>query len=86
MSKKTDTIKEAHAFVLSEAKANVAFVKSSPSNVEQAKQINAALANIVAMERNMVMHKAVERAVKNDDENLQILPPHRSRAERKQIP
>lgn len=73
-----NSIEKSHAFVLSQAKANVNFIKANPANVAQAKQINAALANIVAMERNMVMHKAVERAILNDD--LQKLPANRSRA------
>jgi hypothetical protein len=64
--KKTTTLQTSHAFVLAEAKANVDFIKSSPRNVEQAKQINAALANIVAMERNAVMMKAIERAYGKD--------------------
>jgi KaiC/GvpD/RAD55 family RecA-like ATPase len=43
--------------------------------LEQAKQINTALANIVAMERNMVMYKALERTIRNDrNEDLPNLP------------
>lgn len=68
------TIHDSHAFVLDQSRANVAFIKASPSNVAQAKQINAALANIVASERNVVMHKAIERAIQNDnDPDLQKL-------------
>jgi hypothetical protein len=68
--KTKSTLQASHDFVLAEAKANVAFVKISPANVEQAKQINAALANIVAMERNRVMNNAVERAYGNGLQKL----------------
>ena len=69
------SIHESHAFVLSQAKANIEFIKVSPKNVEQAKQINSSLANIVAMERNMVMYNALQRARRNDlNEDLQKLP------------
>lgn len=71
------SIHESHAFVLAQAKANIDFIKACPTHVGQAKQINTSLANIVAMERNMVMHNALERAVRNDrNENLQNLPEH----------
>lgn len=76
--KPPDTIRQTHAFVLAEARANIQFVKASPENVEQAKQINAALANIVAMERNLVMDKAVERALRrNENDDVLLLPPDR---------
>lgn len=69
------SIHESHAFVLEQAKKNIEFIKASPSHVGQAKQINTALANIVASERNQIMHKALERALKNDrNENLPRLP------------
>ena len=68
------TINQSRDFVLEQAKANIEFIKASPANVGQAKQINTALANIVAMERNMVMHSALERAIENDKKNLQGLP------------
>lgn len=68
-------ISESHAFVLEQARLNIEFIKASPANTNQAKQINASLANIVAMERNIVMHKALQRAIKNDrDEVLPGLP------------
>lgn len=67
-------IHESRDFVLMHAKANIEFIKASPANLGQAKQINTALANIVAMERNMVMHSALERAIENDKKNLQRLP------------
>jgi len=60
------SIHESHKFVLEQARLNIEFIKSNPTHVAQAKQINTALANIVAMERNMVMHNALERA-KNKD-------------------
>jgi uncharacterized protein YrrD len=56
------TIKDARDYVLAQAKANIAFVKQSKANVEQAHQVNISLANIVAMERNMVMHDALQRS------------------------
>lgn len=69
------SIQESHAFVLEQAKANIEFIKANPANVGQAKQINTSLANIVAMERNMVMHNALERALKKQrNEDLQKLP------------
>ena len=68
------SIHESHTFVMDQAKANIAFIKANPAHVEQAKQINASLANIVAMERNMVMHSALQRALRNDrNEDLQNL-------------
>lgn len=69
------SIQESHRFVLEEARKNIEFVKKSPSHVAQAKQINTSLANIVAMERNMVMHGVLERAKLNDNrEGLPRLP------------
>ena len=71
------SIHQSRDFVLEQAKLNIEFIKASPSHVGQAKQINTSLANIVAMERNMVMHNALERALKNDrNENLPGLPEH----------
>lgn len=67
------SIHDSHDFVLEKAKANVAFILDDPKNVGQAKQINAALATIVASERNMIMSRALDRALKND-ENLPRLP------------
>jgi len=66
-------------YVLEQAKANIELLKSSPASVAQAQQINASLATIVAMERNMVMHRALERSLRpHSDENLQRLPEHQS--------
>ena len=62
------TIHETHAFVLAQAKANIEFIKASPSHVGQAKQINTALATLVANERNMVMHNALERALRKNEQ------------------
>ncbi len=59
-------LKESYDYVLAEARANIEFVRLSANNVQQAQQVNSSLANIVAMERNIVMDKAVERAIKND--------------------
>ena len=71
------SIHESRDFVLAQAKANIDFIKASPANVGQAKQINTSLANIVAMERNVVMHNALERARrKYRNEDLQGLPEH----------
>ena len=76
MVKRRDmSLHESHAFVVAQAKANIEFIKASAAHVGQAKQINTALANIVASERNQIMHKALERAIKND-ENLPRLPEH----------
>ncbi len=61
------SIHQSHEFVLAQAKANIEFIKASPANVGQAKQINTALATIVASERNVVMHNALERAIRNDE-------------------
>lgn len=69
------SIHESRDFVLERAKSNIDFIKANPANLGQAKQINTALANIVAMERNMVMYKALERAIRNDrNEGLPNLP------------
>lgn len=68
------SIHESHAFVLEQARENISFIKQNPGNVGQAKQINTSLANIVAMERNMVMHQALERAIRNDTPPLPELP------------
>lgn len=67
------SIHESHAFVLEQARLNIMFVKASPGHVAQAKQVNSALATMVASERNMVMHRALERALRNDDEDVQGL-------------
>ena len=67
-------IQHSRDFVIEQAKENIAFIKASPSNLGQAKQINTALANIVAMERNMVMHRAVERMISNDNQDVPRLP------------
>lgn len=68
------SIQDSRDFVIKQAKENIEFIKTSPSNLGQAKQINTALANIVAMERNMVMHRAVERMISNDSQNVPRLP------------
>jgi hypothetical protein len=77
MTPETSTIHASHSFVLEQAKANIAFVRANAEHVEQAKQINASLANIVAMERNLVMHNALERAkLKELNEDMQKLLKH----------
>ena len=77
MTLETSTIHASHSFVLEQAKANIAFVQANAEHVEQAKQINASLANIVAMERNLVMHNALERAkLKELNEDMQKLLKH----------
>ena len=68
------SIHQSRDFVIDQAKENIKFIKASPANIGQAKQINTALANIVAMERNMVMHTALERAIENDKKSMQGLP------------
>lgn len=72
------TIQQSYAFVLEQSKENIDYVRRNPANVGQAKQVNSALANIVAMERNMVMHRAVERALQND-QKLPAVPFHEPR-------
>jgi hypothetical protein len=62
----SESIQDIREFVLHQAKQNIEFVKQSPGNVAQAKQVNSSLSAIVAMERNIVMHKALERARKNE--------------------
>lgn len=70
---KRSSLKESHEFVLEQSKLNVQFIKADPRNVAQGKQINGALANIVASERNIVMRDALDRALKND-QDLPRLP------------
>lgn len=48
-------LNESRVFVLETAKQNIKNVTTRPGFVEQAKQVNASLASIVAMERNVVM-------------------------------
>lgn len=63
------------AYVLEEAKANIEFIKQNRANVDQAHEINTALANIVAMERNVVMDRAIERGLRREqDIAMQDLP------------
>lgn len=71
------SIEKSRDYVLAQAKANIDFVMRSPSNVEQAKQVNSSLAAIVAMERNMVMDRALNRQ-KNGGyvEEVPRLPEH----------
>jgi hypothetical protein len=54
-------IEKSRDYVLAQAKANIDFVMKSPGNIEQAKQVNSSLAAIVAMERNVVMDRAISR-------------------------
>lgn len=54
------TIQSSKAFVLEQARKNIERVVENPGYVEQAKQVNASLASIVAMERNAVMHEAIQ--------------------------
>ncbi len=69
------TIYDSRDYVLAQSKANIEFIKANPASVGPAKQINAALANIVAMERNVIMHNALERSLRpNSNEGLQGLP------------
>ena len=55
------TINQSKAFVIEQAKLNIERVSKDPSYVNQAKQVNASLASIVAMERNAIMHEALKR-------------------------
>jgi len=68
------SIQDSHAFVLEQSRANIEFIKLNPAHVSQGKQINAALANIVACERNDIMRKALERAIRRDHADLPGLP------------
>lgn len=72
------SIEDSCAYVLEQAKLNIEFARANPSAVSQAKQVNASLAAIVAMERNMVMHRALNRTLRNrfPDEDMQDLPEH----------
>lgn len=59
------TIQSSKAFVLEQARKNIERVVENPGYVEQAKQVNASLASIVAMERNAVMHEAIQLSRKS---------------------
>lgn len=62
------------AYVIEQAKANIADLKAHPDNISVAQQVNASLANIVAMERNMIMHRALAKARTSDAEIVPRLP------------
>lgn len=51
---------ETKNFIINEAKANIARVKDAPDYAAQAKQVNASLATVVALDRNDVMPRALE--------------------------
>lgn len=55
------SITESRQFVIDTAKANIARVIEDKSYVAQAKQVNASLASLVAMERNAVMLEVTRR-------------------------
>lgn len=55
------TIQESREFVIEQARLNIERVKREPGFTNQAKQVNASLASIVAMERNAIMHEALKR-------------------------
>ena len=46
-------------FVLNEAKENIKRVKGDKEYIGQAKQVNASLGKLVAMDRNKVMNDAI---------------------------
>jgi hypothetical protein len=70
-------IHQSRDFVLDQAKRNIEFVLKSQANVGQAKQVNASLSAIVAIERSMVMYQALERMRKGGgNEDVQGLPEH----------
>lgn len=71
----SDSIHDSKAFVLEQAKRNIEAVSQNPGYVEQAKQVNASLASIVAMERNAVMFEAIQlQRVKADALQMPGLP------------
>ena len=55
------SIAESRQFVIDTAKANIAKVVEDRGYVAQAKQVNASLASLVAMERNAVMLEVARR-------------------------
>lgn len=55
------TIEDSKQFVIEQARINIERVSRDSGYVNQAKQVNASLASIVAMERNAVMLTAIER-------------------------
>lgn len=48
-------------YVLEQAKENIRRVTESANYIQQAQQVNTSLGNIIAMERNIVMHEALKR-------------------------
>lgn len=61
----SDSIQTSKEFVLEQARKNIKRVEEDRGYVEQAKQVNASLASIVAMERNAVMFEAIKRSRSN---------------------
>lgn len=66
------TIEDSRDFVIEQARLNIERTVKDPAFVNQAKQVNASLASIVAMERNSVMLEALKRSKRH--ENLPGLP------------
>ena len=56
------SITESRDYVLKQARENIEMIKANPGYTSQAKQVNASLASIVAMERNAVMLQAIENS------------------------
>jgi hypothetical protein len=71
-------------YVVAESKKNIAFLKENPTHVPAGKQINSSLGNIVTMARNLIMEKAIDRAITNDRaKGLQELRISEARSDRK---
>jgi hypothetical protein len=67
-------MEETRRFVIEQAQQNIEFIKANPTLIGRAKQVNSSLANIVAMERNVIMNRALERAIRKDDQSMPRLP------------
>jgi hypothetical protein len=65
----SNNMSDTRDYVIQQAKENIELVKKDKSFVSQAKQINTSLANIVAMERNAIMLKALNRG-SNPNRNI----------------
>jgi acyl-CoA reductase-like NAD-dependent aldehyde dehydrogenase len=62
--------------VIEQSRKNIEFIMANPDRINQAKQINTAISNIVASERNEIMRRAVDMTNKRheDLQKLRQLP------------
>jgi hypothetical protein len=70
------SIQDSHQFVIEQSRKNIEFIMANPDRINQAKQINTAISNIVASERNEIMRRAVDMTNKRheDLQKLRQLP------------